>query len=91
VVKLLFSANGQHSYYVEIRGLKNKKAPWYDVNGSQLLASEQIQITYQGDYTMNSTQNQKITQITSATLIIGVDIRLNEGMWERRFCETWEG
>ncbi|WP_208860926.1 hypothetical protein, partial [Paenibacillus alginolyticus] len=32
--------NGQHSYYVEIRGLKNKKTPWYDVYGSQLLASD---------------------------------------------------
>lgn len=39
-----------------------------------MLASERIQITYQGDYIMNSTQNQRITQITPATLIIGVDI-----------------
>jgi transposase len=30
--------------------------------------------TNQGDYTMNSTQNQKITQITFTTLIVGVDI-----------------
>jgi hypothetical protein len=36
----LHYVNGQHSYYDEIRGLKNKKAPWYDVYGSQLLASD---------------------------------------------------
>jgi hypothetical protein len=31
--------NGQHSYYEEIRDLRNKKIPWYDVYGSQMLAS----------------------------------------------------
>ncbi|MFC5450034.1 hypothetical protein ACFPOG_17430, partial [Paenibacillus aestuarii] len=36
-------ANGQHSYYEEIRGLRNKKTPWYDVLGSQMLASYRIQ------------------------------------------------
>lgn len=30
--------------------------------------------TFQGDYTMHSNQNQRITQITSSTLIVGVDI-----------------
>ena len=36
----LHYANGQHSYYEEIRGLRNKKTPWYDVYGSQMLASD---------------------------------------------------
>jgi transposase len=39
-----------------------------------MLASERIQKHYQGEYKMNSTQNERINQITSSTLIIGVDI-----------------
>jgi hypothetical protein len=68
------SANGQHSYYEEIGGLRNKKTPWCDVNGSQLLGSDRIQKQNQGDYNMHSTQNERINQITFSTLIIGVDI-----------------
>lgn len=30
--------------------------------------------TNQGDYKMHSTQNERINQITSSTLIVGVDI-----------------
>ncbi|OME77215.1 hypothetical protein BK120_27200 [Paenibacillus sp. FSL A5-0031] len=45
-----------------------KYAPWYDVIGSKLLASR-IQ-TNQGDYKIN----ERINQITSSTLIVGVDI-----------------
>jgi len=54
--------------------LSNKKAPWYDGQGSQLPASDRTLKQTKEAIVMNYTQNQKISQISSHTLIIGVDI-----------------
>jgi len=54
--------------------LRIKKTPWYDVNGSQIACQRTDPKTNHGDYKMYSTQNERINQITSSTLIVGVDI-----------------
>jgi transposase len=54
--------------------IEHKKTSWYDMN-VQSLGAERTNITYiPGGFKMNYNQNNKIAQITSQTLIIGVDI-----------------
>jgi hypothetical protein len=60
MLSVLAQQTGSIPIMKKIRGLKNKKTPLYDVDGSQLLASERIQKTNQGDCTMHSTQNERI-------------------------------
>jgi hypothetical protein len=52
---------------------EHKKASWYHKCCPEL-ASKKDELKYQEAAKMNYNQNEKIAQITSQTLIIGVDI-----------------